>query len=528
MANRARSTIRALHLLGNSIRGLDLINWRRVFHAIILPILTYGVPLWGRLPHNTSLKKLAQVAQNDALRRMAGVFKTTPIEPLHHLTAVLPFSYTLDKLCNSFSDRLARLPPSHHLRSLTTHHQAAAWSSNNQALTSLTRLLPPSFAIFHLPALRGHSDWTHARLLPHFIHPPSPEFRAYTRDVIRTQSHLHLYVQLIPFENAFVAISLLFLNGQLVEQARHRGHDGPEAMLLALVQGMRSALRTVTGDDGNTHLFIFLPNRSLSMYLLSLRKHRYLHYSSTFTSLCSDFLGSDDPCTIRLFWYSTNWSGLPGSGLIEEAAVTQPPLSPSSQPSLASRRDQAFHNWRHDYMNTPRQRHHANVSITPPNDNHPPPFVRGLMKSKNRRLVCAGLQLTNRHCFDANYSHKFRPNSGDETTCPCSFSNPPDPRRVELSAHREVVVRLGSPSPSSPSPLSPSLSPPDGFTLSIAHTVEHVLLECPLTASLRDSHLHHSGLHFIFGTEAGGVALTRFLHFSQLLQRPLPPRPDPP
>ena len=27
MANRARSTIRALHMLGNSIRGLDLVNW---------------------------------------------------------------------------------------------------------------------------------------------------------------------------------------------------------------------------------------------------------------------------------------------------------------------------------------------------------------------------------------------------------------------------------------------------------------------------------------------------------------------
>ena len=47
MANRARSTIRALHLLGNSIRGLDLVNWRRVFHAIVLPVLTYGAPLWA-------------------------------------------------------------------------------------------------------------------------------------------------------------------------------------------------------------------------------------------------------------------------------------------------------------------------------------------------------------------------------------------------------------------------------------------------------------------------------------------------
>jgi len=67
MAAHACSTIHALHVLGNSVQGLDFANWRRAFHAIILPVLTYGLPLWS---HNLpkSLIQVLQVAQNDAVR----------------------------------------------------------------------------------------------------------------------------------------------------------------------------------------------------------------------------------------------------------------------------------------------------------------------------------------------------------------------------------------------------------------------------------------------------------------------------
>ena len=67
MANRARSTVRALSVLGNTVRGLDFANWRRVYPAIILPVLLYGLPLWStRRPK--SLLRTLQTAQNDAMR----------------------------------------------------------------------------------------------------------------------------------------------------------------------------------------------------------------------------------------------------------------------------------------------------------------------------------------------------------------------------------------------------------------------------------------------------------------------------
>ena len=303
MANRACSTIRTLHMLGNSIRGLDLVNWRKVFHAIVLSVLSYGAPLWARLSRNASLIKAAQVAQNDALRCMAGVFKTTPVDPLHSLTAVLPFSYTLAKLANSYSDQIARLPPSHLLRSLDQHNPAAYWAREICPPSPLTRLLPVSFQPFHFPARPGSTVWSHTRGRSHCQTAPPDEVCTFTREVIRLRSHLHLYVHLIPFDDAFVAASLLFFEGQVSEFKLHRGHSGLEAMLLALVHGTGLA----ASFSGNHHLSIFLPNRSLSPYLFSLHKHRYLHLTYDLTSNLTDFLsGSNTSGTIHFFWYSTD------------------------------------------------------------------------------------------------------------------------------------------------------------------------------------------------------------------------------
>ena len=79
LATRARSTVLTLGVLGNSIRGISYANWRRVFHSIILPTLTYGAALWYSGTAQKGLTGPLQVAQNDALRKMCGVFRTTPV-----------------------------------------------------------------------------------------------------------------------------------------------------------------------------------------------------------------------------------------------------------------------------------------------------------------------------------------------------------------------------------------------------------------------------------------------------------------
>jgi hypothetical protein len=82
MANRARSTIKGINVLGNSVRGLNFLNWRKVYNALIIPVLTYGVHIWYTSVNQKGLINCLQVTQNDRIRKITGVFKTTPTEPV--------------------------------------------------------------------------------------------------------------------------------------------------------------------------------------------------------------------------------------------------------------------------------------------------------------------------------------------------------------------------------------------------------------------------------------------------------------
>src|SRR6266851_7120301 len=84
MASRARSTIRGITVLGNSVRGLDLLNWRKVYNALVIPILTYGATMWYTGIRQKGLTDTLQVTQNKGLRKITGAFRTMPTEPSQH------------------------------------------------------------------------------------------------------------------------------------------------------------------------------------------------------------------------------------------------------------------------------------------------------------------------------------------------------------------------------------------------------------------------------------------------------------
>jgi len=109
VCNRTRASLKALQLLGNSVRGLDQASWRLAYNAICLPVLTYGCQLWYRGKQVTLVKKL-QTVQNDAVRIISGTFRTTPREPLHHLLTILPMELRLTMLVESTALRLYKVP----------------------------------------------------------------------------------------------------------------------------------------------------------------------------------------------------------------------------------------------------------------------------------------------------------------------------------------------------------------------------------------------------------------------------------
>jgi hypothetical protein len=138
MANRARSTICGINILGNTQRGLDLLNWRKVYNALVIPVLTYGAQVWYTGHNQKGLVHKLQVAQNEGVRKIAGVFKTTPIKPLHNLLGIPPISYVLSKLMHAYSLRLQGLPPNAKVRTVLLTDQCHYWPEYINPPTNLS------------------------------------------------------------------------------------------------------------------------------------------------------------------------------------------------------------------------------------------------------------------------------------------------------------------------------------------------------------------------------------------------------
>jgi hypothetical protein len=89
MANRTCSTIWSLHILGNSVWGLDYANWHKAYLGIVFPLLSYGTTVWLNDCYPKAIISWLVVAQNDALHHIAGVFHTIPTAPLPILLNIL-------------------------------------------------------------------------------------------------------------------------------------------------------------------------------------------------------------------------------------------------------------------------------------------------------------------------------------------------------------------------------------------------------------------------------------------------------
>jgi hypothetical protein len=208
MANRARSTIRGVSLLGNSVCSLDFLNWRKVYNALIIPTLTYGAQVWYTGKRQNGLVQHLQVTQNEGLCKMMGIFETTPVKPLHNLTGVPPISYMLLKLMHSYSNQLQGLPVKAKVRTILSEDQCHYWPDY---LTPATNLCNTFHALsIYPPRVEGqtsHDCWNTPRLIylnptPHYLIPK------HRRDLLHPEPNtLHIFVASAP-NDPHVAIYL--------------------------------------------------------------------------------------------------------------------------------------------------------------------------------------------------------------------------------------------------------------------------------------------------------------------------------
>jgi hypothetical protein len=119
MAMRARSTIRGLSILGNSIRGLDLVHWKQVYLMYVIPILTYGVPVWFTGQRQKGLVNTLQICPK---RRHPQNHRRLPNDPNNRLRKY--DRYSTDQISSSthttfFRNRMIATNPHHLLHTLS-------------------------------------------------------------------------------------------------------------------------------------------------------------------------------------------------------------------------------------------------------------------------------------------------------------------------------------------------------------------------------------------------------------------------
>jgi hypothetical protein len=137
---------------------------------------------------------------------MTGVFKTTPIDPLHNLTGVPPISYVLPKLMHAYSNRLQRLPARARVRTILSEDQCHYWPDYITPMTNLrTAFRAPSIYPPRVEGQTSHDHWNTPRLV--YLDPTPDHYVAIHRwDLLHPEpTTLHIFIATSPAD-PYVAI----------------------------------------------------------------------------------------------------------------------------------------------------------------------------------------------------------------------------------------------------------------------------------------------------------------------------------
>ena len=449
MANCACSTTHTLSILGNSVHGLNYANWCKVFHTLILPILTYGFPLYSTQPWNKGLLDILQVAQNNMVWKMSGAFKMTPIILLHYIMAIPPIPLTIKKLTTVFCLRIQHLPPSTLLHTISSFNPAVDWHLSLNPPTALTHLLLVSFPSFFFPAPLYNNIWTHPQFQNHSTYKLTPKTKEATKLLISQPSPniFHLFIRILTIPSPPFAASFLLFRGQTLV---HSGAVQDPSCLCALFSALCNGL---TYTSLSNHVCIFLPDLSLSSYLFTFHKHPLLNLSYAFHSLLTTFFNANGCHHADTFRYSAKWSGLPGMAKIDFLLEEQQHIIFLLPPSpLITPKAQLLRDWQYAYDLLRHDTHYWQSIICP--DSHPPPFYLGALLQLDCCTTLSAVQLAFDHTFTATYSDLFWSHAGDNTLClellqakltPTRNTFPNDPR-----THSTITSHfITAPNPSS-------------------------------------------------------------------------------
>ena len=98
-STKARTTVSAMRMLGNSMRGLSPFHRRLMYRTVVVPIATYGYRCWFyEGARNKAVLKLLNSMQRKAALWITGAFRTSPTGAVETIAGLMPMHIYLHKL----------------------------------------------------------------------------------------------------------------------------------------------------------------------------------------------------------------------------------------------------------------------------------------------------------------------------------------------------------------------------------------------------------------------------------------------
>ena len=116
--SQAKSAFLRMARLANTEKGLTPYAMRQLYLACITSVADYGSIIWWK--NQTQFYKPLQALQNLALRKILGVFKTSPIVPMELEAALYPPSIRLNTTLRKYAIRQLKLAQNHPIRQMFT------------------------------------------------------------------------------------------------------------------------------------------------------------------------------------------------------------------------------------------------------------------------------------------------------------------------------------------------------------------------------------------------------------------------
>jgi hypothetical protein len=522
MCNRARASIKALQLLGNSVRGLDFAQWRLAYNAICLPVLTYGCQLW----YTGKQKKLAQklqVVQNEGVRLIAGAFRTTPREPLHQLFNILPMDLRLRMLTDNSALRLYRLQSS----SQILLRLGGDWCPNPQEPIPTPERRAAKTALRAL-ASRVPSKGNRIEAFPELpVGAPQWEGRVTIQPLAKREDQEAHSDWLVNQHNAGT-IPQIFIGGALSNRGRHddksiattaavlyhkRSEWGHTECILGEkltqadteVEALRPGLTLLEDFVGETNykgpVQIITGSPSGPHLFLDFTQHATQHVSIELAWKIDSLLANHPRIHLTIQYTKRNHAlvGFKRTRHLALEAVKRPLTNVQQPPSIhylcAETKAAAIGAWEQRYQESPRRSQAYDSALVTPPDGRVHMIFRvastGLRKKGctfshrvPREVQSTLTRLITGHAFIGAYRIKFQH------------------KNLPPATEEEVACACGA----------------------VPENTEHALLHCPLTHDQRLRHLSTDGtpdsLRKLFDSPRRCLGLLRFLEETRVCAKP--------